>query len=75
MYGGVTAGTAYSTNVPSDGSYRATLPAKCSANHIFPLESREIAFGRPTAQSANEAEQYPIGNSFHSSVEGLKLPN
>src|SRR5437667_5382103 len=75
-YGIIFAGTKYSVNVPVVGSYLATLPAKCSENHITPLESRDIALGSPTAQSGSyDSEQYPMPNTFHSPVEGLKLPN
>src|SRR5438309_3526571 len=44
-YGIVVAGTKYSVNDPIVGSYLATLPEKCSENHIIPLESRDIALG------------------------------
>src|SRR5712664_3113185 len=75
-YGIVVAGTKYSVNDPVVGSYLATLPAKCSENHIIPLESRAIALGSPTAQSGlYVSEQYPMPNTLHSPVEGLKLPN
>ena len=75
-YGIVVAGTKYSVNDPIVGSYFATLPAKCSENHIIPLESRDIALGSPTGQSGlYDSEQYPTPNTLHSPVEGLKLPN
>src|SRR5437899_9205396 len=41
-YGIVVAGTKYSVNDPIVGSYFATLPAKCSENHIIPF-NREIS--------------------------------
>src|SRR3989442_3697009 len=52
-YGIVVAGTKYSVNDPVVGSYLATLPAKCSENHIIPLESRDIALRSPTVQSGS----------------------
>src|SRR2546430_7310604 len=65
-YGIVVAGTKYSVNDPVVGSYLATLPAKCSANHIIPLESREIALGSPTEQSGDRKSTRL--NSSHSQI-------
>src|SRR5438094_8894421 len=75
-YGMVVAVTKYSVNDPVVGSYLAPRPAKCSENHIIPLESRDIALGSPTGQSGlYVSEQYPMPKTLHSPVEGLKLPN
>src|SRR5260370_21907488 len=50
-YGIVVAVTKYSVNDAVVGSYLAPLPAKCSENHIIPLEPRDVPLGRPTGQS------------------------
>src|SRR5437899_9422903 len=73
-YGIVVAGTTYSVNDPIVGSYLATLPAKCSENHIIPFESRDIALGSPTGQlGVYESEQYPLQNNLHSLLYGSYL--